>query len=75
MIQHPDHTGASANPDAPWNQPDARIVVCNLCSEEHEEQFDIYAPGLPCRNTQCELDAAGNEIPPCTGAYIYREDD
>lgn len=22
MIEHPDHTGESANPNAPWNQPD-----------------------------------------------------
>lgn len=27
MIEHPDHTGNSANPNAPWNQPDADETV------------------------------------------------
>lgn len=31
-IEHPDHTGASSNPLAPWNWPDA--VVCRWCEEE-----------------------------------------
>ena len=29
FIEHPDHTGMSANPDAPWNQPDA--TECEDC--------------------------------------------
>lgn len=29
-IEHPDHTGASANPDAPWNQPDPNDA-CDYC--------------------------------------------
>jgi hypothetical protein len=36
MIEHPDHTGSSSNPNAPWNQPDAIPVQCVFCHEESE---------------------------------------
>lgn len=37
-MEHPDHTGSSANPNAPWNQPDPELVVCRYCHEEIEPE-------------------------------------
>lgn len=30
-IEHPDHTGWSANPSAPWNRPDPAPLICSEC--------------------------------------------
>lgn len=74
-IEHPDHTGASSNPLAPWNaREEERELYCPSCHEEPEDQGAVE-PGDPCENTQPEYDRAGNEIPPCEGTYTYREDD
>lgn len=37
MIEHPDHTGASSNPHAPWNQGDPDPVICPVCDHEPQE--------------------------------------
>lgn len=36
-IEHPDHTGASSNPLAPWNQPDPEPLICPECYELDED--------------------------------------
>lgn len=36
-IEHPDHTGESANPDAPWNAPDAEPWTCPSCDAQHDD--------------------------------------
>lgn len=41
-IEHPDHTGSSANPTAPWNQPDAEPLRCDYC----DFTVDLDAPGV-----------------------------
>lgn len=68
MIEHPEHTGASVNPSAPWNQGDEDELVCRLCGELPDDPAAADLDG-PCQNTQPEYDRAGNEIPPCTGTY------
>lgn len=75
MIEHPDHTGASANTAAPWNLPIGNVpLICDSCSEPPEDQGAVEE-GDACENTQLEFDAAGNEIPPCEGTYHYQESD
>jgi hypothetical protein len=36
FIEHPDHTGASSNPLAPWNWPDALPCECDECGYQSE---------------------------------------
>lgn len=47
-IEHPDHTGASSNPSAPWNQGDPDPLICDVCGDEPEEG-DGFDEGDACR--------------------------
>jgi hypothetical protein len=48
-IEHPDHTGSSSNPLAPWTQSDAYegIHTCNECGRE-EEGCELDLDGTSC---------------------------
>lgn len=48
-IEHPDHTGESANPDAPWNAEDA-LFECNMCGVQ-ETEVDV---GEDCTDENCD---------------------
>lgn len=59
-IEHPDHTGSSSNPLAPWNQPDTIRLTCDVCEGEYEADADHEAgdecegrtpEGQPCFGT------------------------
>lgn len=52
FIEHPDHTGASSNPRAPWNHPDAVVLVCNECDGEPPEYAEMHE-GDSCVDEDC----------------------
>lgn len=47
MIEHPDHTGMSANPNAPWNAPDA-YEGDHTCDECGRVEWDYGIDGETC---------------------------
>lgn len=58
-IEHPDHTGSSANPHAPWNLPDAVDL------DECPAQFDG-----DCHNPECDSCHCVN-APACQCDHAY----
>lgn len=57
-IEHPDHTGASANPLAPWNQPDTDELECEDCGGEMEAECP------DCKKPMCD-GCDGDRCPAC----------
>lgn len=53
MIEHPDHTGASSNPLAPWNahETDADDFQCDECGATPDDAVD---DGEACEEDGCE---------------------
>jgi len=66
-IEHPDHTGASSNPLAPWNWPDPEPVQvqCPLCHHEPDPD-DGFDEGTTCLY-------ANDKDDPCEGVYEIKE--
>lgn len=62
-IEHPDHTGSSSNPLAPWNQAEDSRVICDQC--EHEPDPGSFLDGETCLYERHET--------PCNGHYIDLE--
>lgn len=69
FIEHPDHTGSSANPLAPWNRPDEEPpeLQCPVC--HHEPDVDAgFTEGDECLYHHATED-------PCGGHYEIKEHD
>lgn len=67
-IEHPDHTGSSGNPLAPWNQPDGDTYegpyTCPDCDHEHGTE-NGNRDGEPCGIFYPE--EPGNDAYTCAG--------
>lgn len=74
-MEHPDHTGASSNPNAPWNRGDPPRLGCDAC--DHEPAPGEAIAGDPCHETWDDFKARPQRFGiPCDGRYfeLDRED-